>query len=75
MKNNVEKIELNKIIKNYNLNYIEISVKNNNDNFKEFFEKLGEILNDIPKVKNTNKFVELDIDDNKIIQKRCCNIL
>ena len=75
LKKNVEPIELNRIIQENNLDYIEISVKNNQDNFKQFFEKLGSILNEIPKTINNNRFVELDLDDNTQMQKKCCNIL
>ena len=74
LKTNVNKEDLKKIIDNNKLKYIEISVKNDNNKFKDFFNILEEMLIDLPKNIKKKKMLELNIDEN-VKQKKCCNIL
>lgn len=71
---NIDDVLLNNLIKEYNLNYIELSVKNN-DNFKNFFELLHLTINDLPKDYFTIKRDNLNILEPKKKKKFFCNIL
>lgn len=73
---NINKHELNKIIKDNNCFYLEISVKENN-NIQIFYDKINEMINEIPRefitVNNDNR---INLAKNTVNKKKnnCCVI-
>ena len=71
---NIDSILLEDLIKEHNLSYLELSVKNN-DNFKNFFELLHLTINNLPKDYFTIKRDNLNLLVPKKKKISFCNIL
>lgn len=69
---NIDQEELNKIIKTNDLEYIEFSVKKDND-FDEFFKLLHLVINNLPRDYFTIKKNNLNLVEHKKDNK-CCTI-
>jgi len=70
---NINMTEINKLIDNNDLEYLEISVKEN-ENFNDFFELLHLTINNLPKDYFTVKQNNLNIVNNPKKSDKCCTI-